>query len=142
MKTIGMAALGRDVEVAFAANGTAMARMSLAFSFYKKGEENDRATQWIDGVMWGKQAESLAKYMTKGSKHCFTLSDVHIEEYEAKDGSTRTKLVGRIDDVELGPNKPAEQPAQRSAERQAPAKAAPQRKVDKFDDDVDLDVPF
>ena len=78
--------------------------------------------------MWGKQAESLAEYMRKGSMHCFTLSDIHIETYQGQNGEGH-KLVARVDSVELGPRQDAgqqqgQQPQRQAAQQQRPA---PQR---------------
>lgn len=105
MKHIGMATLGRDAEVRYLPDGTAVANLSLATNYFKKGAENDRETQWIDASMWGKQAESLAQYMQKGTRHCFVLSDMHIETYTDKEGYEAFKLVARVDSVELGPKR-------------------------------------
>jgi hypothetical protein len=79
----------------------------------------------------------------KGTVHCFTLDEVHIEEYEGKNGKG-TKLVGRVTDVELGP-RVGDAPAggaQPQRENQMPPQGgrqstAPQNQG--FDDD---DIPF
>lgn len=117
MKTIGLARLGRDAEVKYTQGGDAVCSLSLAVSYGKKGEDGNRPTQWIDAALWGKQAEALAPYLLKGTVHCFTLSDLRLETYQAKDGTTGTKIAARVDNVELGPR--VEQPQQ--GQRQAPA---------------------
>jgi len=123
MKTIGLARLGRDAEIRNLPDGTAVANLSLAVNYFSKGAENNRATQWIEGSLWGKQAESMAQYLLKGTVHCFALSDIHIETYQGQSGEGH-KLVARVDSVELGPRQDAgQQPAQ---QRQAPA-AQPER---------------
>lgn len=103
MKSIGLARIGKDAELRYSPNGTAVCNLSLAVVYGMKQQDGNRPTQWIDAAMWGKQAEALAQYMVKGSSHCFTLDDVHIETFQRNDGSTGTKLVARVIDVELGP---------------------------------------
>jgi single-strand DNA-binding protein len=119
MKTIGLARLGRDAELRYMPDGTPVANLALAVNYGKRGEDGNRPTQWIDASLWGKAAESLAEFMVKGSLHCFTLSDIHIETYEGRNG-TGYKLVARVDGVELGPRPNEPQGQQAPAQRQAP----------------------
>jgi len=138
MKHIGMARLGRDAEVRYTPQGDAVANLSLAVTVYDKTAENNRGTQWIDASIWGKQAESLAQYLVKGSLHCFTLSDMRIEEYEGRNG-TGHKLVARVDNVELGPRQ-GDAPATTSARPTVATKTqGGQVKQTEIPDD---DIPF
>lgn len=102
MKSIGLARIGRDAEVRYTPQGEAVCNLSLAVNYGKKGGDGNRPTQWIDASLWGKQAEALAPYLTKGSVHCFVLSDIHIETYQGQSGQGH-KLSARVDSVELGP---------------------------------------
>lgn len=149
MKHIGMATLGRDAELRCTPGGEAVANLSLAVNYYDKNAEGNRATQWIDASMWGKQAEALSQYLTKGSQHCFTLSELHIESYEGRNG-TGHKLVARVDNVELGRRADApggqregdggnRAPQQRE---QQPQRQAPASKPAAGFDDMDDDIPF
>ena len=142
MQSFGLATIGRDVEVRDTGNDV-VANVSLAFSYGKKGgPDNRRPTQWVEGTLWGKRAEALAQYLTKGTKVAVTLSEVHIEEFEKRDGGTGTKMVGRIDNIELAgsprQNSDAPAPAPRPAPRPAPA-PRPSTGFDDMDDDL---VPF
>lgn len=105
MKHIGLATLSRDAELKQTNGGEPYANLSLAVS-YRNGKE--RETQWISATLWGKQADALQAYLTKGSVHCFTLSDLHVT---MKDG--KAYVNARCDSVELGPKKAAA-PAQAS----------------------------
>ena len=151
MKSIGLARLGRDAELRYTPDGTAVANLSLAVNYGQKGQDGNRPTQWIDASLWGKQAESLAQYMRKGSVHCFTLSDIHIETYQGQNGQGH-KLVARVDAVDLGPRAdgagagggqaaPAQRQAAPQQRQQAPAQrqAAPAPANSGFEDD---DIPF
>ena len=144
MKSIGLARLGRDAEIRYMPNGDAVCNLSLAVNYGKKAADaQSRPTQWIDAALFGKRAEALAPYLVKGSVHCFTLSDAHIETYQKNGGGDGFKMVATVLDVELGPNTsdrqaaPAQQQSAPAAQRQAPA----QRPAPNFSD-MDDDIPF
>lgn len=142
MKTIGMARLGREAEIRYLNDGTAVLNMALAVNYGKKGQDGNRPTQWIEAAMFGERAEKLAPYMVKGSAHCFTLSDMHIETYDKRDGGQGVKLTARVDDVELGPRQEGAAPSQETAQqRQAPAARPPAPASSGFEDFPD-DVPY
>jgi single-strand DNA-binding protein len=59
--------LGKDPELAYTASGTAKCRFSLATTekFDKAGVAQEK-TEWHNIVVWGKQAENVAKFLAKG----------------------------------------------------------------------------
>lgn len=143
--------LGRDAEVRITPNGKQVANLSLVYNYGQK-EGDEYPSQWIDAALWGERAERLAPFLLKGSKHLFTIGDVHIETYTDKEGFEAFRLAGRVDDVELGDKRessgggesggqrrqgasPGPAPAPRQQQR-APAPAS-----DGWDD-PDRDVPF
>ena len=63
---IGLARLGRDAEIRTTSQGDSVATLALAFSYGRKGSDGNRPTQWVDAALWGKRAEALAPYLTKG----------------------------------------------------------------------------
>lgn len=142
--------MGRDAEIRYLPDGTAVANLSLAVNYFSKDAKNNRATQWIDATLWGKQAEALAQYMVKGSVHCFALSDLHMQEWESQNGSG-VKLVARVDSIELEPRQNAgggdgSAPAPRAAAPRPaaaqPARQAPAQRPASGFDDMDDDIPF
>ncbi len=139
MKAFGLARLGRDAELRTTSQGESVATLALAFSYGRKGSDGNRPTQWVDAALWGKRAEALAPYLTKGGLVSVSLEDVHIETFDGKNGPGH-KLAARVVDVELASPKqagsaPAQQP--RPAPRPAPAPSAGSG----FEDMTD-DVPF
>lgn len=151
MKLIGLARLGRDAELRRIPSGDAVCNLSLAWNYGQKGADGNRQTQWIDATLWGKRAEVLEPYLTKGGMHCFTLDDVHVETYQKNDGTEGIKMVARVIDVELGgkqdggaaPRQSAPPAARTGAGYQQPAGGNPnppaqQRPV--YDDSDD--IPF
>jgi single-strand DNA-binding protein len=61
--------LTRDAELAYTASGMAVSKFSLACN-----EKRKSGSEWVDEVsffditLWGKQAESLNQYLTKGKQ--------------------------------------------------------------------------
>ena len=131
MRANGLARIGKDVEVRYPPNGDAVANLSLAFTYGKKGADGKRPTQWVDATLWGKRAESLAPYLKKGGQIVVYLSDINVQTYDSKTGQGVT-LVGKVDDLELIGGQVQTAPAQ--AER-APV---PSRGLT----DIDSDLPF
>lgn len=137
MNAYGLARLGRDAELRTTSNGDTVATLALAFTRRVKGE---KLTQWVDGALWGKRAESLAPYPLKGGLVAVTLEDVHIETFTSQKGDGH-KLAGRVIDVELaggGERTAAPAPRQAPAPRPAPATAP----MGSGFDDLDSDIPF
>ncbi len=70
-KVILIGTLGRDPEVRYAANGNAIANLSVATSEQwndrQTGERQER-TEWHRVVLFGKVAEVAAQYLRKGSQ--------------------------------------------------------------------------
>ena len=134
----GLMRLGRDAEVRYTAGGEPAASLALAYNYGKK-ENGKQPSQWIDASLWGKRAESLAQYLTKGTTIVVTLTDVHVRTYEKKDGTQGSSLSGRVMDLEFA-GKPA-------GSASAAAKAAPKnaQKTESHDADApfeDDDIPF
>lgn len=82
-KVVLIGRLTRDPELRFTpGNGTAVATFTLAVDrrFSKNGEAD-----FIPIVVWGKPAENLANYMSKG-KLIGVSGRIQTRNYEAKDG--------------------------------------------------------
>lgn len=157
MKSSGLFRIGRDAEIRYLPDGTAVCNVSLAFNYGKKGQDGNRPTQWIDASIFGQRAETLGPMLLKGAQHVFHLSDLHIETFTGKNGEG-TKLAGRVDDVELTDRRDGQQQApQQQAPRQAspqqrpqqaapaPRQAPPQRQAPQAASgfgDMDDDIPF
>jgi len=92
--------LGRDAEIRTIPSGESVCNLSLAYNYGKKGSDGNRPTQWVDGSLWGKQAEVLAQYLVKGKMVCVTLDDLHIETFQGRNGEGH-KLAARVVNIEL-----------------------------------------
>jgi single-strand DNA-binding protein len=137
MKANGLARIGKDAEVRYTPGGAAVANVSLAFTYGKKGDDGKRPTQWVDASLWGQRAESLAPYIKKGSQIVAYLEDVSIQTFTKGDGTSATKMVARLVDLEFvaGGEQASSQPKPQPRPQAAPAQ-------DSEFDDMDADIPF
>ena len=73
-KVIILGNLGKDPEVRFLTNGSAVANLTVAtgesWKDKQTGEQKDR-TEWHKVVIFGKLAEIAGEYLKKGSKAYF-----------------------------------------------------------------------
>jgi len=119
--------LGKDAEIRYLPNGDAVCNFSVADSMGK-----DKGTIWWNCQLFGKRAESLAQYLTKGQ--AVTVSgNVTEREWNDKEGTKRKSMDVRVQDVALQGGR-KEQQEDRPAPRQAP-KPMPM-------DDSDDGIPF
>ncbi|MCK5350060.1 MAG: single-stranded DNA-binding protein, partial [Desulfobacula sp.] len=61
--------LGRDPEIRYSQQGTAVVNFSIATSEYwtdKNTGDRQEKTEWHNVVVFGKQAETCEKYLSKG----------------------------------------------------------------------------
>lgn len=144
IQIFGLARVGRDVEVRYTQGGDAVASVSLAFSYGRKGEDGKKPTTWLDASLWGKRAEALASYLTKGTLVAVTCEDAHIETYKKADGTEGTKLAARITAIDLaggGQQQSTAQPKPQPQAAQRPAQRQTAQATTGFED-MDDDIPF
>lgn len=131
-----------DLRYTQGQNPQAVLELALPCDYGRKDPQTGKKpTQWVQATMWSKRAEALAPYLVKGQWVSFTLDDVHVEEFQRRDGTPGNKLVGTISQLKLvgaapdaAPRQPAQQAAARQpAPRQQSQQAAP---IDTFDDDI------
>jgi len=133
----GLARIGRDAELRTLDNGDAVCNVSLAFNYGRKGEDGRRPTTWVDGALFGKRAEALVQYLTKGTACAVTLDDVHIQGFKAGDGTPKSKIVGKISAIDLAGGGQERAPAPPPPPKAAPRPAARQSGgFDEMDDDI------
>ncbi len=85
-KVILIGNLGQDPELNYTQSGQAQLKMSLATSesYVDKSGNRQEKTEWHRVVLWGKRAEALGKFLTKGRSLCVEGS-IEYREWE-KDG--------------------------------------------------------
>ena len=61
---------GRDAELRFTANGTAVSDFSVAVNSRRRGQsgEWEEETEWFNITLFGDRAERISQYITKGKQ--------------------------------------------------------------------------
>lgn len=96
-KVVLIGRLTKDPELRFAAgSGNAVSRFSVAVTRQFKKEETD----FINCVAFGKTAETISQYLTKGSQMALTGS-IRTGSYDAKDGTKRYTTDVAVDSFEF-----------------------------------------
>ena len=130
-KAILVGNLGRDAEMRFTSGGTPVATVSLATTerFTDREGQKREDTQWHRIVIWGKTAESLHEYLTKG-KQIYVEGRIQTREWTDKEGKTNKTTEIRSDRIVLlgsgggGRGRERNAEADQSAGSGAPAPAA------------------
>ncbi len=79
--------LTRDPELRTTPNGIATCQISVAVNGIPNAN-GDRTTDFINVVVWRRQAENVSKYCSKGSQ-VGVQGRIHTRSYDASDGSKR-----------------------------------------------------
>ena len=92
--------LTRDAELRYTNSGTAVGRFSLAVNRRKRsGDVWEDEVSYFDVVLWGKQAESISKYLEKG-KQISVQGELHQNRWE-QDGQARSRIEIIASNVQL-----------------------------------------
>lgn len=86
--------LTRDPELRQTPKGTAVAQFGIAVNRTFRGEDGQSREEvtFVDLEAWGKQAETISKYMTKG-RPIFIEGRLKLDQWEDKNGGgKRSKL--------------------------------------------------
>lgn len=90
--------IGKDVELKTTAAGLSFVKFGVAVSdnYLSKSGEKVETTEWFNCAFWGKQAETIAQYFSKGSS-ILVEGVMKTSKYTDKDGVERssTDLVGK-----------------------------------------------
>ena len=116
--------VGKDAELRRTGNGDAVLGFSVAVDNGKDKNGNKRDSTWFDCSIWGKRAESLERYITKGTKVVLTGRPT------AREHNGKAYLGISVNDLTfMGGNSQGER---RQDSYQAPEQAAQQG----FDDEI------
>lgn len=79
--------LGADPELRVTAGGQSVLKLRLATSetYLDKDRVRQERTEWHSVVVWGKRAEALGKFLTKGSR-LFIEGGIRTTSYDNKEG--------------------------------------------------------
>ena len=85
--------LGRDPEMNYTPDGTAVCKFSIAVSKKVKDKEE---TTWYNVTAWRNLAEMLSTHLKKGQQ-VFVQGDLSVRQYTTKDGRNGTSLEVIVD---------------------------------------------
>jgi single-strand DNA-binding protein len=130
--TIVIGRLTRDCDFGYITTGTARANISVAVNENRKGQNGwTDYPNYFDVTIWGKTAENLKPYLTKGKRVAID-GHLHQDRWE-KDGQKYSKVVIIANNVQLlGGNESAPQAQQPVGEYQSTGSG----------DDFPEDIPF
>ena len=122
--------LGKDAEVKYLPNGTALCQFSVAFS---SGYGDKKKSSWAICALFGKRAEGkLPEYLVKGQKVAIS-GELTLDEWE-KDGQKNKALKVVVNTLDLiGSKEPTQSGADQPQSQQSP---------DSGFSDFDQDIPF
>jgi single-strand DNA-binding protein len=130
--------LTKDAKVEYTQGGTALCNISIASNESQKDGDNWKDyANFFDVTVWGKQAEGLAQYLTKG-KQIAVEGKLHQDRWES-DGQKHSRVKITAQSIQLlGGGKKEDAPA--AAQQSAPAQqSTPAASDDTFPDDT---IPF
>jgi single-strand DNA-binding protein len=95
--------LTRDAELRHTPSGTAVTDIIVASNrIWSKDSDKQEEATFVDVTIWGKQAESLAQYLTKG-RHIMLTGRLKLNKWETEEGDRRSKLTVVAEKVNLTP---------------------------------------
>ncbi len=115
--------LTRDAELKYTQNGTSLLKFTIANN---NGYGDYEKTLFLDCVIFGKRAEALSQYLTKG-KYVVANGILTQNKWEDKDGNNRISFSLMVNDLSLVPTG---------------QKGGPQKIEEKQETYYDDDIPF
>lgn len=122
-KHIIVGTLGKDPEVKYTGEGMAIANFTVATNDFVKKE---KVTDWHNCVAFGKSAETIEKYFSKGDSITIE-GKVKTRKWEDKEGNTRYNTETIVERLEF---------VGKNAEKSGTTKPAQPQSDDAFSDDI------
>lgn len=111
---------GRDVELRYTPQGVAVASFSIASNSVRNtANGKQKKTDWYNVSAFGRQAETLAKYLTKGSQ-ILVRGKLTFNPWLSRDGEARVSADVLVQDFEFAGGAAAKT-VQEAAEEELPA---------------------
>lgn len=127
--------LCRDAELRATASGMAVLTFSVAVNESRRNQqtgEYEDYPNYVDCTMFGRRAESISRYLTKGTYVALT-GRLRQNRWQNKDGQNRSKLEVTVDNIHFEPRRlDSDEYDQRQAEAQGDYEAQM----------YDEDIPF
>lgn len=93
--------LTRDPEIQYIGNeSTALTKFNLAVDRNYTNPDKEKKADFIDIEVWGRQAETCARYLNKGSMACIK-GQIRVDRYQNSNGENRYSTKVRADMVKF-----------------------------------------
>ena len=99
-KVLLIGRLSKDVELRYTQSGTAVGNFTLAVNRRVANKDGQREADFINCVAWGKTAEFVAQYFTKGQQMALE-GRLQVSTYDGSDGQKRWKTEVVVEQVEF-----------------------------------------
>lgn len=150
-KVFLMGNLTRDPELRATPSGTAVCQFGLAVNrvYNNANGERKEETTFVEVEAWGRQAETISKYVSKG-KPLFVEGRLKLDSWETKEGEKRSKMKVVLENMQLisqrsegegeggGGGESYSQSQAAAVPQERSSSPAPARKSE----DIEEDVPF
>ena len=137
--------LTRDPQLRYTPNQMAVCEFGLAVNRRSRSASGEQREEvcFVDITAWGKQAETLSKYVTKG-RQIFVEGRLTLDRWEAQDGQKRSKLKVTLEGFQFLDSNRARSGAPGQAAGGDQAKPQPQGGSDyQYNQDLEDDtIPF
>jgi single-strand DNA-binding protein len=137
--------LTRDPELRQTPKGTAVAQFGIAVNRTFRGEDGQSREEvtFVDLEAWGKQAETIAKFLTKG-RPIFIEGRLKLDQWEDKNGGgKRSKMRVVVENFQFLGSRQGDDAGGGGGEPVAPPRrAAAAPAAPSSDSGIDEDVPF
>ncbi len=146
-KVILMGNLTRDPDLRVTASGLSICKLSLATNrvFQTKDGEKREEVTYVDIDAFGRQAETISKYMAKG-RSILVEGRLRLDSWETPQGDKRSKLGVVLENFQFtggrgdaGSSGGSDESSRVERDSPPPRSSAPKAPVDDIEED---DVPF
>ncbi|MGJ0332501.1 single-stranded DNA-binding protein [Aliarcobacter cryaerophilus] len=144
-KTIVVGNLTKDIELKYLPSGSAVAKSSIATSYKYKSQSGEQKEEvcFLEFNLFGRSAEVANQYLHKGSKVLLE-GRLIFEQWNDKDGNSRSKHSLRVDEMKMLDSKPSENNhSSQSQGNYQPQQRQEQPKQQSIPEiDIDEEIPF
>lgn len=134
-KWLGIGRLGNDPEIRYTQDGKAVATLSVACSDDYKDKQGNKIewTEWVRIVAFGRLAEIIGEYLTKGSQAYFE-GKLTTRKWQDKEGNNRYTTEIVLNELQMLGGQ--------SKQNQEPQNGGQADQSGQGFDDFDQDLPF
>ncbi len=135
-----MGNLTRDPEMRTTTSGTPVCQLGMAVNrtYKNSNDEKQEETTFVDIEAWGRQAETISKYVVKGNP-LFVEGRLKLDTWESNEGEKKSRMKVVLENFQfMGQRGEGGAYSSDSVPEARPASSAPSQKSE----DIEEDVPF